>query len=129
MPDIYFVPAIAALVCCVVGAIRGDAPFFGLSLLGVCVACALLGLAFALTEHEIEVPGDRFAKGAALAVAVPPVFALGYYALGRALHRHRVWLAVAFVGSLFGLYYLLFIWLLFVEEFVYCLPDQYECPL
>jgi hypothetical protein len=130
MGAIYLLPFLAALGASIAGAARAgrewpDWPAL-LTILGLTAVLA----AFVWTWRDDEIQTATVVLGGAfgsLLMATIPL--LLYYAMGRALARRRLVLALAWLASVVPLGCWLFLTLLMTADIVSCPPDAYECPL
>jgi drug/metabolite transporter (DMT)-like permease len=121
--------ALFPLFCCFVGTQRKGARRLDVWLIALCLLGAGLGLALAVGSHDSNVETNQYVSGIVVGIiggAIPP---LAYYALGRALRAHPVWLTVTLVGSAVPLFYYVLFLALWVVGLAHCPPDAYECPL
>jgi hypothetical protein len=127
---LWLTPFPIALAATVAGAARAEREWPDwpavLTVLGATVAVMVL----LATEKDSEISMKTVIAGSAFgALLIATIPLLIYYGLGRALTRHRIWLALVWVATVVPLGYWLIVAFLLSLDIVHCPPDAYECPV
>src|SRR5689334_16254436 len=100
--------------------------FWTVRLGALLVPTLAVAVAFAVNQHEPDVPTAGYVSGLLYGVVLAGLPVLAFYALGRAA---RGWIAtVVCVALMVPLGAYLAFTMFVIVDLVHCAPDAYECP-